>query len=308
MAKKLILNGLWFDSQAEEAAKFYTSVFPESKIGDIVKYGKEGYEIHGGREGTVMVVEFELSGEKFVAINGGPLFTFNPSLSYFVVCETMEETDRTWNTLLEGGKILMPYQQYDWSEKYGWLTDRYGLSWQISYGKISDVGQKITPSFMFVGEQYGRAEEAIRFYTSIFKDSSVKGIMKHQGVETEREGTVAHAQFTLVGQQFMIMESAMKEHDFKFNEAISIIVNCQTQNEIDYYWEKLTSKGGEESACGWLKDKFGVSWQVDSVELTRMLKDADKEKVGRVTNAFLQMKKFDVAKLREAFEGTVVVE
>jgi predicted 3-demethylubiquinone-9 3-methyltransferase (glyoxalase superfamily) len=308
MTKKLISNGLWFDSQAEEAAKFYTSVFADSKVGDIVKYGKEGFEIHGRPEGSVMSVEFELAGEKFVAINGGPLFTFNPSLSYFVVCETMEETDKTWNTLLNGGEVMVPYQKYDWSEKYGWLKDRYGLSWQISYGKISDVGQKIAPSFLFVKEQCGRAEEAIHFYTSIFKDSSVDGILKHPAGGTEPEGNVMHAQFTLAGQKFMIMDSSMKEHDFKFNEAISIIVNCETQKEIDYYWEKLTADGGEEVACGWVKDKFGVSWQVDSAELTRMLKDDDKEKVGRVTQAFLQMKKFDVEKLREAFEGTLVAQ
>jgi predicted 3-demethylubiquinone-9 3-methyltransferase (glyoxalase superfamily) len=306
MTNKLISNGLWFDSQAEEAAKFYTSVFPDSKVGDIVRYGKEGFEIHQRPEGSVMSVEFELAGENFVAINGGPLFTFNPSISFFVVCETMEESDRTWNELLKNGSVLMPYQKYDWSEKYGWLTDRYGLSWQISFGKLADVGQKITPSFMFVGEQFGRAEEAIAFYTSIFKDSSIKGIMKQPAGGPEREGAVAHAQFTLAGQQFMIMESSSKEHAFDFNEAVSIIVNCHTQKEIDYYWQRLTAEGGKEVECGWLKDKFGVAWQVDSVELSRMLKDKDKEKVARVTNAFLHMKKFDIARLREAFEGSVV--
>lgn len=306
MTNKLISNGLWFDHQAEEAAKFYTSVFSGSEIGDTVKYGKEGFEFHRQPEGTVMVVEFELSGEKFVAINGGPVFTFNPSLSYFVVCETLAEADRTWNALLEGGKVLMEYQKYDWSEKYGWLTDRYGLSWQISFGKLSDVGQKITPSLMFVGEQFGRAEEAITFYTSIFKDSAVTGIMKHPAGGPEPEGSVIHAQFTLSGQTFMIMESSSKDHKFQFNEAISIIVNCKNQKEIDYYWSRLTADGGQESQCGWLKDKFGVSWQVDSVELSKMLKDPDKEKVGRVTNAFMQMKKFDIAKLQEAFEGHVI--
>jgi predicted 3-demethylubiquinone-9 3-methyltransferase (glyoxalase superfamily) len=129
--------------------------------------------------------------------------------------------------------------------------------------------------------------------------------MKQPAGGTEREGTVAHAQFSLAGQKFMIMESSAPEHDFKFNEAASIIVNCHNQKEIDYYWDKLTD-GGEGVACGWLKDKFGVAWQVDSVELSQMLKDPDKEKVGRVTNAFLHMKKFDLAKLREAFEGSVV--
>jgi predicted 3-demethylubiquinone-9 3-methyltransferase (glyoxalase superfamily) len=306
MTKKLISNGLWFDNQAEEAANFYTSVFPQSRIGDILLYGKEGFEIHGGRENTVMLVEFELCGEKFVAINGGPLFTFNPSLSFFVVCETEEETDKVWSKLMEGGKVMMPYQKYDWSEKYGWLSDRFGLSWQISYGKISDVGQALTPSFLFVGEQCGRAKEAIEFYTSIFKDSSVGRIHKHPAGGQEIEGTIAHAQFTLAGQQFMIMESAMKEHKFGFNEAISIIINCEKQEEIDYYWEKLTADGGQESQCGWLKDKFGVAWQVDSTELTRMLKDKNKEKVGRVTNAFLHMKKFDIEELKQAFEGEAV--
>lgn len=300
---KLFSNGLWFDNQAEEAARFYTSVFPDSKMGDLMLYGKEGFEIHGGREGTVMVAEFELCGEKFVAINGGPLFTFNPSISYFFVTESLNEADKIWNTLLEGGSVMMPYQQYDWSEKYGWLKDRYGLSWQIAFGKISDVGQRVTHSLLFVGDQCGRAEEAIRFYTSIFKDASVKGIMKHPARGDEPEGNVAHAQFTLNGQQFMIMESALKEHDFKFNEAVSIIINCDTQEQIDYYWNKLTSDGGKESNCGWLKDKFGVSWQVDSVELNKMLKDPDKQKSGRVTNAFLKMHKFDIAKLRAAFNG-----
>jgi predicted 3-demethylubiquinone-9 3-methyltransferase (glyoxalase superfamily) len=306
MTKKLISNGLWFDSQAEEAAKFYTAIFPNSKVGDIVRYGKEGFEIHKRPEGSVMSVEFELSGEKFVAINGGPLFTFNPSLSYFVVFETMEETDSAWNRLLDGGKVLMPYQKYDWSEKYGWLTDKYGLSWQISYGKISDVGQRITPSILFVGDLCGRAEEAIKFYTSVFKDSSVEGILKHPAGGPEREGTIAHAQFKLAGQTFMIMESSDLKHNFKFNEAISVIVNCETQKEIDYYWDKFTKDGGQEVECGWVKDKFGVAWQVDAVELNVMIKDRDKEKVARVTNAFLHMKKFDIEKLREAFEGAVV--
>lgn len=307
MKNKLISNGLWFDNQAEEAAKFYTSVFPQSEIGTILRYGKEGFEIHGRPEGSVMVVEFSLSGEKFVAINGGPLFTFNPSISYFVVCETMEETDRIWNKLSEGGSALMPYQKYDWSEKYGWVSDKYGLSWQVSYGKISDVGQKITPSFLFVGEQAGRAQEAMDFYTTVFKNATIEGVSKYPAGGEEPEGNVAHAQFKLDGQTFMMMESTLKEHKFQFNEAISVIINCETQKEIDNYWNALTAHGGIESNCGWLKDKFGVSWQVDSVELGQMLKDTDKEKVKRVTNAFLRMKKFDVAKLREAFASPVEV-
>ena len=289
------MNGLWFDSEAEEAARFYTSVFPDSKMGHISYYGKEGFEIHGQPEGKVMSVNFNLCGQEFQGINGGPLFKINPSLSYFVVCETEKETDNLWNTLVKGGSVLMPLEKQDWSEKYGWLQDKYGLTWQISLGKISDVGQKITPSLLFVGKQFGRAEEAVKFYTSVFPDSAISGIMKSP------EGHVMHAQFTLRGHPFMIMESGDKNHNFQFNEGVSIIINCTTQQEIDHYWEKLTSGGGKEVECGWLKDKFGVSWQVTPVQLEEMLMSPDKNKTERVTKAFLKMKKFNIAKLEEEF-------
>src|SRR5690606_14512936 len=105
MKQKLILNGLWFDGQAEEAARFYTSLFPQSEIGDVIRYLKEGYEIHKQPEGMAMVVEFTLAGEKFIGINGGPLFKFNPSISYFVTCATTGEADALWNKLSDNGKI-----------------------------------------------------------------------------------------------------------------------------------------------------------------------------------------------------------
>ena len=154
---------LWFDSNAEEAAKFYTSIFKNSKIGKISRYGKEGYEIHGKPEGTVLTVEFELNGQTFTALNGGPAF--------------------------------------------------------------------------------------------------------------------------------------------KFNEAISLQVHCKSQNEVDYYWEKL-SKGGDEKAqqCGWLKDKYGVSWQIVPIVLSEMLQDKNAEKSERVMKALLQMKKLDIKTLEQAYE------
>jgi predicted 3-demethylubiquinone-9 3-methyltransferase (glyoxalase superfamily) len=296
------VNGLWFDRQAEEAARFYTSVFPDSRMGDITYFGKEGFEIHGGPEGSVMTADFTLSGTAFQGVNGGPLFKMNPSISYFVVCETEKETKHLWNSLLQGGKVLMPMDKYDWSEQYGWVQDKFGLSWQISLGKISDVGQKITASFLFVGDQCGRAEEAIKFYTSIFPNSGIRGIMKVPAGSKEQESNVMHGQFHLNGTQFMIMDSA-DNHDFKFNEGVSIIVNCTTQEEIDHYWYKLSADGGQEIECGWLKDKFGVAWQIVPVQLEEMLKSKDKAKTERVTKAFLRMRKFDIAQLEDAFKG-----
>lgn len=158
-----ISHCLWFDNQAEDAANLYTSIFKDGKIHKITRYGKEGFEIHGRPDGSVMTAEFEIAGQHYTALNGGPLF--------------------------------------------------------------------------------------------------------------------------------------------KFNEAFSIMVNCETQEEIDYYWKKLTENGGEPGPCGWLKDKFGVSWQIAPIVLGKMLSDPDKKKSERVTKAFLKMKKFDIAALEKAYRG-----
>lgn len=114
---------LWFDDKAEEAAKFYASIFKNSKIGDIIHYGKDGYEIHGREEGSVLTVDFEIEGQKFVALNGGPIFKFNEAISFQVHCETQEEVDYYWEKLSEGGD--------EKAQQCGWLKDKYGVSWQI---------------------------------------------------------------------------------------------------------------------------------------------------------------------------------
>ncbi|CAG0993792.1 hypothetical protein METP3_02814 [Methanosarcinales archaeon] len=300
--KQKITPNLWFDRQAEEAAKFYTSIFKNSRVGNITRASKAGFGIHGLPEGTVMTIEFEIEGQKFIGINGGPLFKFTPSVSFLVACNTREEVDAIWDKLSEGGTALMELGEYPFSEKYGWTQDRYGLSWQVMFMGDRKIRQKITPTLMFVGEQCGKAEAAINFYTSVFKNAQIGDIDRYgKGEEPDKEGTIKHAAFTLENQEFAAMESALK-HDFTFNEAISFMVECETQEEIDYYWEKLTADGGQEGVCGWLKDKFGVSWQVAPTVLEEMLRDHDKEKVERVTNAFLKMKKFDIGELKKAYE------
>ncbi|MDO9554111.1 VOC family protein [Rhodonellum sp.] len=255
--QKRITPCLWFDTEAEEAAKFYTGLFAKSEIGTISRFGKEGFEFHRKPEGSVMSVNFKLKGQDFMALNGGTEYKFSPSISFFVVCESIAEVDLVWDTLLAGGSSMMALDKYEWSEKYGWLNDKYGISWQISYGKIDEVGQKFTTTFMFVGDQFGRAEEAIHFYTSIFKNSKIQGILKYNEADGDVPGKVKHAQFKLLGQTFMAMESSLV-HAFNFTPAISQMVYCDTQEEIDHYWDSFTSEG-EEVQCGWLVDKFGVS-------------------------------------------------
>jgi predicted 3-demethylubiquinone-9 3-methyltransferase (glyoxalase superfamily) len=247
-------------------------------------------------------VDFSLDGQKFNALNGGPQFKFNPSVSFYVTCETETETDAVWQKLSEGGMALMPLERYDWSEKYGWVQDRFGLSWQISLGKLEDTGhQKFTPSLLFTGMQRGRAAEAVRFYTSLFDSSSITGIMHYGAGEPGPEGTVKHAQFSLCGQTFMAMDHPMEE-PFTFNEAISFVVNCNTQNEVDFFWEKLTADGGEESMCGWLKDKFGVSWQIVPEALPRLLSDPNPAVAQTAMAAMMQMRKIVIADLQKTNE------
>lgn len=300
-----IIPHFWFDKQAEEAAEFYTSIFDNSGILDATRYTDEGKEIHGMDAGTVMTIDFELAGQRFTALNGGPHFEFNPSISFFVQKESKTDVNRLWDELLKGGQVMMPLDTYPWSEKYGWLQDRFGLTWQISLGKKEDTGgQIITPSLMFTGEQYGRAEEAINHYTSVFKNTGVDGILRFGRDEApDTEGNIKHAQFQLERQTFMIMESA-HEHNFGFNEAISFVVSCFSAEEVDDYWDKLIEGGDPEAQqCGWLKDKFGVSWQVVPEELITMLKDGNPDKVRRVTAAMLKMKKIDLPELQHAFNN-----
>jgi predicted 3-demethylubiquinone-9 3-methyltransferase (glyoxalase superfamily)/uncharacterized protein YndB with AHSA1/START domain len=289
---------LWFDGQAEEAADFYVSVFKNSEIKTVTRSGD-----------SVMVVNFSLDGQEFSALNGGPEFKVNPSISFYVVCETEAETDEVWRRLSEGGSALMPLQKYDWSEKYGWVQDRFGVSWQISLGKMEDTGQKFTPSLLFTGGKSGRGEEAVHFYTSVFSPSSITGILRYGPGEPGREGTVKHAQFTLHNETFMIMDSPMND-PFTFNEGLSFLINCETQAEVDYYWGKLIADGGAESMCGWLKDKFGVSWQVVPAILPKLLSHPDPAKAQRATAAMLKMRKIEIDKLTQAAGtgNTVTIE
>ena len=160
--------------------------------------------------------------------------------------------------------------------------------------------QKITP-FLWFDDQ---AEEAVKFYTSIFKNSKTGRILQY-GAEAAKAsgrpaGSVLTIEFEIEGQRFVALNGGP---DFKFNESVSFVINCETQKEVDYFWEKLTADGGEESACGWLKDKFGLSWQVTPTVLIEMLHDKDPKKAERVMHAMLQMKKIDINKLKAAYGG-----
>jgi predicted 3-demethylubiquinone-9 3-methyltransferase (glyoxalase superfamily) len=252
-------------------------------------------------DGKVFTGSFQLCGQNFAAINGGPMFQLNPSVSFYVACETAEEVDTLWGKISEGGSEMMALGTYPWSERYGWLKDRFGMTWQITVDKTLAEVQKITPSLLFAQEVHGRGNEAVDFYTSVFSDASI--VMKalyEEGQNTyATAGMVLFAHFKLNNQSFTIMDAGGPQ-PFSFNEALSFVINCENQTEIDYYWNKLTENGGAESRCGWLKDKFGVSWQVVPTNLSALLGNKDAAKAQRAMNALMQMNKLDMDALMNA--------
>ena len=296
-----IIPFLWYDTQAEDAARFYTSVFKNSKMGSTTKYNEASAKASGMKAGSVMTASFEIDGYGFTAINGGSVFKINPPISFFYHSKDEKEIDDLWKKLSEDGKPLMDLNTYDWSKKYGWVEDKFGLSWQLMLTE-DDAKHKIVPCLLFVDKNYGKAEEAMNFYLSVFNNSKVEGIYKYGPDSAPNiENAIMFEDFILDGTKFAAMDGA-GEHGFIFNEAISFVVNCKNQEEIDYYWSKLSAVPQSEM-CGWMKDKYGISWQVVPTVLSKLLANNDAKKSQSVMKALLQMKKINVSELEKAFNS-----
>jgi len=292
-----IIPHLWFDTQALEAVELYVSLFEDSKILNTAM-------LYDTPSGDAQTVEFELAGFQFAAISAGPYFTFNSSISLMVACETKEEVERIYHSLIDGGIELMPLGTYDFSKLYAWISDKYGLNWQIMLVENINEHKKIRPCLLFGMEECGKAQEAIDYYSSVFSESKV-GYVNHY---REGEAHDIRAKINYAELEIFDLEMVMMDHgyggDAKFNEAISFMIQCEDQKEIDYYWEKL-SFVKEAEACGWVKDQFGLSWQIIPKILSELLSNGTKQELERVTKAFLQMKKFDIAALEKARKGDI---
>jgi len=295
-----IIPHLWFDKEAKEAAEFYSTTFPRSRVTSVTT-------LRDTPSGDCDVVSFEVWGHEFMTISAGPLFKFNPSVSFIVNFdrsgEKDERLDAVWERLVEGGSVLMPLDRYPFSERYGWVQDKYGVSWQLM---LSNAGAETRPSIMpfllFVGENCGRAEDAINFYLSLFNDTKQGQVIRYGPNQCpDKEGTLMFSDFMIENQWLAAMDSA-HEHRFAFNEAISLLVYCDTQEEIDYFWDKLSAVP-EAEQCGWLKDRYGLSWQITPSIMKSMMASSDEKKRARLTRAFLQMKKFDIKRLQDAFRA-----
>jgi len=271
---------LWFDGQAQAVAGFYASTFPDAR-----KTGDAG-----------PVATLELGGLELMLLDGGPDFKPNPSVSFFYNCDNEAALDALWAALSAGGSALMPLDRYPFAEKYGWVADRFGVNWQLILPR-SPPKARAFPSLMFTGANAGRAEEAIAFYTSLLPGSGT-GTLSRYGPDQapDREGSINYGEFFLQGQWFSAMDSAWP-HGFTFTEGASLVLTCDSQEEIDRLWAAL-AEGGEEGRCGWLKDKFGLSWQVVPAELETLM--SDPERSPRVAAAFMKMAKLDIEALRRA--------
>jgi len=266
---RTITPNLWFDHDAAEAVEFYTSVFPDSCTTRTVRYPTEGLpDFQKDFAGEVLTVELELGGQPFMAINAGPEFRFNQSVSFIVNFDPSRDDDarahldELWAALSEGGEALMPLDEYPFSKRYGWVQDRYGLSWQLMLTDPEGEPRPfLTPSLMFAGVNTNRARDAVEFYASVFPDSRV-GLLAPYPEQTgpAQAGSLMFGEVRLAGEWFAVMDSGV-EQNVLFNEAVSFSVACRDQEEIDYYWDRL-SHVPEAEQCDWCKDQFGLSWQI----------------------------------------------
>jgi predicted 3-demethylubiquinone-9 3-methyltransferase (glyoxalase superfamily) len=290
-----IIPHLWYDKEAVEAANWYASLFENSSIINVTK-------LLDTPSGDAELVDFQLANLKFTAISAGPYFTFNPSVSLMVACNTVEEVDRLHASLSSGGTELMPIRDYPFSKRYAWVQDKYGLGWQLMFVENMEEHQKIRPSLLFSEAVCGLAEAAIDFYTSVFENSK-KGFINYYevGEAMDTRAKINYGEVDIKGTSLTAMDHGFGG-DFTFNEAFSFMVLCENQEEIDYYWDKL-SYVPEAEQCGWVKDKFGLSWQIVPNNMNEILMNGTKEEVKRVTEAFLKMKKFDLQTLEKARLG-----
>ncbi len=282
---------LWYDTQAAQAVKFYTGIFPGSSV-------DAQSVIPDTPSGNAEMLTFAIAGVTFQTISGGPYFKLNHAISLAVMCATPEETDRYWDKLIEGGEALMPLDAYPFSKRYGWLRDKFGLTWQIVHTD-GPITQKIVPSLLFSGERAGQAEEALRFYTDTFEHAGIAMLETYgEGEVPNPKAKLKYAAFELEGFQMTAMDNAMGD-DTPFNEAASIIVSCKDQEEIDRLWQRL-SASPEHEQCGWLKDKYGLSWQIVPEEMDKLMCDEKGDFIPSVTQVMMEMKKLDIQALKDA--------
>ncbi len=270
---------IWFNQQAEEAAAFYCNTFSQARI----------------LQQTPMVVTFEANGTSFMCLNGGSAFQVNSAVSYSVYCGSQAEISRLYDALSQEGSVLMPLGAYEWSKQYAWVIDRFGVNWQLDIDDINSA-QKIVPTLLFANNKFAWVKTAVEQYASIFDPAKILLSSPYPAQAGLPEGLLLFAQLKLNGFLLNLMSSTLK-HDFDFTPANSLVIECDNQAEIDHFWDKL-GEDGRYDRCGWLNDRFGLSWQIVPSMLPQLM--AHPEKGPRVMQAFMEMQKFDIQTLVNA--------
>lgn len=244
-----------FDNEQKQAAEFYLKTFSNGK--QIIDFPYAEL--------------FQVEGLQIFAINGGPTFKTNPTFSFMVFFKDTEELESIWKKLVNKGIVLMPLGEYDWSKKYGWVQDRFGVSWQLLLSEQTLTQQRIAPVIMFSQEFHGNTEPALNFYRKLFKNFNLERFEKYDS--GPYKGKVKYAQLTLEGTRLAFMDSGI-EQPFTFPNANSIVIECDSQQEIDYFWNAI-KKGGKELQSGWIQDQFGVRWQIVPSDFKEWMKRED---------------------------------
>lgn len=261
--QKLTVN-LWMQGTAEEAGEFYASALPEAKSEIESRYPTEGLlDFQQPFAGKALTVSVWVRGTKITLINAGGEFSPNASISMILSFNSDERDalDATWAALSEGGNVLMPLDAYPFSTRYGWVSDKYGVSWQLmeSTEPVQDAA-RVMPSLMFGGAAQNRAAEAIAYYSVVLGAKLDSAFPYGQATEVATAESLMFAQFSLGDDLVAAMDSGVAQ-DFSFTPGVSLEWPCEGQEEIDRVWDALSAVP-EAEACGWLTDKFGVSWQI----------------------------------------------
>lgn len=314
MTPQRIIPNIWCNRNAVEAGEFYAAALPSttSEIG--AHYPQELPDFQADFAGEVLTVDLRVDGFLITLINAGDEFRPNPAISFMLNFDpllfgrdeavTLSRLDEVWAKLGEGGRVLMELGEYPFSKRYGWVEDRYGVSWQLILTDPEGAPRPfVIPQLMFAGPVQNHAREAAEYYCSLFDDSGLGMVADYQEqTGPANAGSVIFGEFRLFDQWFAMMDSAV-EQDFTFTPGVSLEVRCDDQAEIDRYWDALV-EGGQEQPCGWLKDRFGVSWQVVPTALYDLLSEGDEGRIERANAAVMStFGKLDLAAIQAAADA-----
>ncbi|HEM2825871.1 VOC family protein [Streptococcus suis] len=285
-----IIPHLWYDTEAKEAVAFYVELF-----GGKIDWT---YTITDTPSGDSDLIQFQLGDMTLAAISAGPYFKLNESMSLMVNVASKDEVTRLYQALSEGGRILMPLGEYPFSPYYVWLEDRFGLSWQLSFAPDLDKPYQFDICLLFSQEQVGLAQPMLDYYKDKLPQASVGQLSYYgEGEAAVEAAKLNYAELLVAGQKMIVMDHGYGG-EASFNEAFSLMVYVDSQDELNFYYD-LLSAVPEAEMCGWVKDQFGISWQIVPRILMEAYDTASPETVKAVNDAVLQMRRLDFDQIKE---------